>query len=120
MNRDLMEYDARKKSRLISYALWFFFGVFGAHRFYLGRNGSAAGLLALTVVGALLTITGVGMLVFVPVAIWWLIDAVLIPGMVQEQNLALARSLTPQPQRERRASLVRPTQQQPSKPSWPD
>lgn len=115
-----MEYDARKKSMAAAYVFWFFLGGFGAHRFYLGRNGSAAILLALTVVGALLAITGVGALVFVAVGIWLLIDAVLIPGMVQEENLALARSLTPQPQRERRASLVRPTQQQPSKPSWPD
>jgi len=32
------------KNLLAAYLLWFFLGIFGAHRFYLGRTGSAVGV----------------------------------------------------------------------------
>lgn len=43
-------YDANKKSKLVSYLLWFFLGGFGAHRFYNRRIKSAIAQL-LTVIG---------------------------------------------------------------------
>ena len=46
----MMQYDVQKKSAVIAYLLWFFAGPVGAHRFYLGRTGSAVMLLILTVV----------------------------------------------------------------------
>lgn len=54
----------------VAYALWLFLGFFGVHRFYLGDN--VGGLLQLFTLG------GAG--------IWWLIDIVLIPGMVNRSN----------------------------------
>jgi TM2 domain-containing membrane protein YozV len=54
----------------IAYVLWFFLGVFGVHRFYLGRTGS--GLLWLLTGG----LCGVGQLV----------DLFLIPSLVDEAN----------------------------------
>ena len=41
--------DVSPKSRLTATLLAFFLGSFGAHRFYLGKNGSAAGMLVLTI-----------------------------------------------------------------------
>ena len=41
--------DISPKSRLTATLLAFFLGSFGAHRFYLGKNGSAAGMLVLTI-----------------------------------------------------------------------
>ena len=54
----------------VAYLLWFFVGVFGAHRFYCGRVGT----------GVLWCLTG-GLF-----AIGWLIDVFLIPDMVREAN----------------------------------
>lgn len=72
----MMAFQSRKKSVAAAYVLWFFFGVLGAHRFYLGRAGSAVFmlLLSLTVVGLIVTV------------VWALIDAFLIPGMAQDRN----------------------------------
>src|SRR5699024_2163872 len=40
-----MEYDNQKTTPGIAYALWFFLGVVGAHRFYAGDRGYALALL---------------------------------------------------------------------------
>jgi hypothetical protein len=47
--KKLMQYDADKKSSIVAYFLWFFLGLFGIHRFYLGRSGTGIALLLLAV-----------------------------------------------------------------------
>lgn len=59
------------KSKGTAYLLWFFLGVFSAHRFYLGKTGS--GILYLLT----LQFLGVG----------WIIDAFLLGEMVEKYNL---------------------------------
>ncbi len=59
------------KSKVAAYLLWFFLGFLSAHRFYLGKYGSAI-LYLLT--GQLF---GIG----------WIIDVFLIDGMVERYNL---------------------------------
>ena len=56
------------KNRILAFILAFFFGVFGAHRFYAGKTGTAVAMLLidLTLIG--FAITGV----------WALIDCILI------------------------------------------
>lgn len=73
--RDLA-YLAAEKSIPAAYVLWFFFGLLGAHRFYLGRSktGLIMLLLSLSVIGLLATV------------IWFVVDAFLIPGMTEERN----------------------------------
>lgn len=87
----MMMFEATKKSAGLAYALWFFLGMFGGHRFYAGRSGSAVVILLLTLVG----------LVFLPAliipAIWVLVDAFLIPEWIRSYNTALVSSLTAQP-----------------------
>lgn len=39
------EVSRKEKSKGVTYALWFFTGVFGGHRFYLGDTGYAIALL---------------------------------------------------------------------------
>ena len=56
-----------------AYLLWLFFGVMGAHRFYLGRVGT--GLLYLFTGG----VAGLG----------WFVDVFRIPSLVREANLRL-------------------------------
>ena len=43
----MMRYDANKKSVIVTYLLWFFLGMFGVHRFYLGKWVSGFILLIL-------------------------------------------------------------------------
>lgn len=61
------ETDIRKKSPVATWLLWLFLAEFGAHRFYLGRIGTAIAML--------LTLGGL--------FIWALVDAFLIPGMLR-------------------------------------
>ncbi|UAB79688.1 TM2 domain-containing protein [Erythrobacter sp. SCSIO 43205] len=72
-------FEAHEKSKGVAYLLWFFFGWLGVHRFYAGKTGSGLGqlLLSLSVVGLVVTI------------IWWLIDAFLIPDMINQHNLGV-------------------------------
>jgi TM2 domain-containing membrane protein YozV len=64
MDSELRVYEPEPsdKNRLLAALLAFFFGIFGAHRFYVGKTGSA--------IVQLLTIGGLG--------IWSFIDFVII------------------------------------------
>ncbi|UBM62168.1 NINE protein [Candidatus Sulfidibacterium hydrothermale] len=59
------------KSKVAAYLLWFFLGFLSAHRFYLGKYGTA---ILYLFTGQLF---GIG----------WIIDAFLINGMVEQYNL---------------------------------
>ncbi|WP_045387866.1 TM2 domain-containing protein [Falsirhodobacter sp. alg1] len=77
------------KSAGIAYALWFFTGSLGGHRFYLGRTGTGLAMLALLIVGVATSILGVGLALLAALGIWVLIDAFLIPGMISADRNAL-------------------------------
>lgn len=89
----LMAFESSKKSSLIAYLLWFFLGGFGAHRFYLGRTGSAIAMLVIFILSWILTFVAIGLLGFLLIGIWWIIDAFLIPGITQDFNQGLQRRL---------------------------
>jgi TM2 domain-containing membrane protein YozV len=59
------------KSKGVAYLLWFFFGVFGVHRFYLGKVGT--GILYLLTAG----LFGIG----------WLVDLFTLSGQVDTYNI---------------------------------
>lgn len=82
------------KSTGAAYLLWFFLGGFGGHRFYLGRTGSAVAMLLLTLIGAVTLIVGVGIVILLGTGVWILVDAFLIPGMVQQQKDDVRQQLT--------------------------
>ena len=81
--RAMLMFNVNKKDVCAAYALWFFFGYFGAHNFYLGRTGVAVTQLILT-----LSIVGLMITFF-----WHLVDAFLIPGWVRRENSMLAWTL---------------------------
>ena len=56
------ELFASPRSRTVAFVLAFFLGVFGAHRFYVGKTGTA--LLQLCTLGGL--------------GVWWLIDVIVV------------------------------------------
>lgn len=86
------QYDIEKKSLLVAYLLWAFLGYVGAHRFYLGRPLSGVLMLALSGIVLLVTLVSFGLLSFLwfIVAVWWFIDALLIPGMAASRNTDIA------------------------------
>lgn len=79
----------RRKSMGIAYLLWAVFGLFGVHRLYLGRNLSAAGMAAISLLSVPLIWSGIGLLGFVATGTWALADILLIPGMARELNEAM-------------------------------
>jgi len=92
--RAMMLFEANRKSMAVSYLLWFFVGVFGGHRFYNGRTGTAVTQLLMWIFGAMLvSVFGLGLLLLVPLGLWLLLDAFLIPGWVNDHNNLLAREL---------------------------
>lgn len=68
-----------QKNVALAYVLWFFLGLFSAHRFYLGKPGTAI----LQILSYLIVIG----------AIWWIIDAFLIPGMVDRHRAQIRQQL---------------------------
>jgi TM2 domain-containing membrane protein YozV len=75
------------KSRLATTLLAFFLGAWGGHRFYLGKIGTAITMLVLLILGwATLSII-VGIVSFVVVFIWWIIDFLLaVSGNMKDKD----------------------------------
>jgi TM2 domain-containing membrane protein YozV len=75
---------ASPKSRLATTLLAFFLGSLGAHRFYIGKIGTAVTMLVLTIIGYVLLIVGgigaspvilaIGYIFVSAVGIWAFID----------------------------------------------
>lgn len=61
------------KSKLSAYLLWFFLGGFSAHRFYLGKIGSAI----------------IYLITFQLFGLGWIIDLFILGNMVDTYNLKL-------------------------------
>ena len=87
--RQQLLFEANRKSTGAAYLLWFFLGGFGAHRFYLGRTGSAAAQLLLMLLGWIPLFLG-----WIVLGIWWLVDAFLIPDIIRSDNLHTIQALS--------------------------
>lgn len=77
--------DISPKSRLTATLLAVFLSAFGVHRFYLGKNGSAAGMLVLTILYFVISgITGTAIMFQPNLALMnlWALGFALIPLMV--------------------------------------
>jgi TM2 domain-containing membrane protein YozV len=90
-----LEYSARKKSLGFAYVAWLVLGLVGAHRFYLGHSESGIGMILMWPAWLLIGpfIHPIGPFIGMALVVWWLIDALLIPKMVERYNVELARSL---------------------------
>ncbi|MGR3435500.1 MAG: NINE protein [Shimia sp.] len=65
-----------------AYGLLVSFGPFGAHRFYLGRFGSALGQVILLVTVYLLAYVTIGFALWAVLGVWPLVDAMRLPRPV--------------------------------------
>ena len=90
----LMMYDVKKKSMLLAYVLWLFLGTFGAHRFYLGKIGTAVTMLVIALVSYALVFVFIGFFGLFALSIWWIVDAFLIYSIVNQHNINLAAKLS--------------------------
>jgi TM2 domain-containing membrane protein YozV len=89
-----LRYEAGAKSLLLAYLIWFFLGYGGVHRMYLGRWISGLLMLAIFGVSLVLTLIFIGYLGLGFIILWWVIDALLIPGMAQRWNNRLIDRLS--------------------------
>ena len=75
------EMFASPRSRTVAFLLAFFLGVFGAHRFYVGKTGTA--------VLQLFTLGGFG--------VWWLVDLIMVAtGSFRDADGKLVSSWEPE------------------------
>ena len=82
------------KSPVVAYLLLIFLGGFGAHRFYLGKTGTAITMLILFILGWVTLVFGVGLVMLIAVGIWSFVDIFLIPSMIQEDKDAIRARFT--------------------------
>ncbi|MGC4174727.1 TM2 domain-containing protein [Demequina sp.] len=84
------------KNLVLAYALWFFFGTLGAHRFYVGHMLKGVLFLVGTIIAIALS-AGVLPVVWVLAAvawgivlIFWIIDAFKLPRLVEATGKEVA------------------------------
>lgn len=70
---------------IVVYMVWFFLGNLGVHRLITGRVGSGLLMLVLHGLGWLTFWFGLGFVIWGVVGLWWLVDALLIPGWLRER-----------------------------------
>ncbi len=86
--------DISPKSRLATALLAWFLGVFGAHRFYLGKIGTAVVMLILSIIGwSTVWVFGIGLVFLIPVGIWAFIDFIIaIIGNMKDKEGKLIKN----------------------------
>ena len=82
------------KSRLVTVLLALFLGIFGTHRFYIGKSRTAIVMLILSIL-YLVTVRLWGIITIIPLAVaglWALIDLILaVSGIMRDKEGRLIR-----------------------------
>ncbi len=89
-----MLYDARKKSLLVAYLLLFFFGALGIHRLYTGNSVSGFLMPVFTMLAVFVSVGSGKAWPVLVAAGWYLLDFILVIGLVQDANVRLAEELS--------------------------
>ena len=82
------------KSRLATALFAWFLSIFGAHRFYLGKTGTAIAMLILGILYlATFWVWGIGFIFLIAVGIWALIDFIMaIAGTMKDLDGKLIKN----------------------------
>ena len=75
----------------VAYLFLLLLGGVAAHRFYLGRIGSAIAFCCLWWGGWLTSLFIIGIPLLIAAVIWWIVDLFLLPSMVRATNAAPLR-----------------------------
>lgn len=78
------EMRSRGKNLTTAYLLWFFLGLFFAHRFYLKRSGGV--FLMATLISLVLCLVLIGIIFLIVLGFIWLADAFRMSGFAEEYN----------------------------------
>ncbi|QOY52490.1 NINE protein [Candidatus Sulfurimonas baltica] len=88
VNIEQMRLEEKKKSAVIAYIMWWFLGLFGAHRFYMGKSNGAT-MLIISILSFLTMIIVVGYIGLLAMLVWWVLDAISLHKWVTTYNLEL-------------------------------
>jgi TM2 domain-containing membrane protein YozV len=91
----LMWYQVQRKDTAAAFLFWVFLGHFGAHRFYMGKTGSAVTMLLIWILSIPLCFILIGFVTYFAVFVWWIVDAFLICEWVNQHNARVAMMLSP-------------------------
>lgn len=83
---NLEKAKAEQLNVVLAYVLWWFLGMFGAHRFYTKQKLGWL-YIVLTLVGFLTSAFLIGIPILLGVMVWWIIDAVKLNNVVKMYNL---------------------------------
>lgn len=75
------------KNLLLAYVLWWFLGFIGLHRIYLDKKGTGITFIVLFILGFVTLF-----IAWIPLGIWWLLDAYFVYQYVKEANAGIAAS----------------------------
>ena len=93
--KDLMRFEGEKKSAGVALGLCWFLGSLGGHRFYMGRTGSAAAMLIITLISIPLCFIVIGFFGLFVVTVWVIVDLFSVTRWVGEYNQALLAKIQP-------------------------
>ncbi|KPN80485.1 TM2 domain-containing protein [Apilactobacillus kunkeei] len=71
---------------IVAWAMWFFLGQFGGHRF-LFKKKKAILMLVLELIGMITSMFLIGLFIMAAIVVWWIIDAFSIPSWLKQSRL---------------------------------
>jgi TM2 domain-containing membrane protein YozV len=79
--------DISPKSRVATTLFAWFLGIFGAHRFYVGKTGTAVTMLVLSIAGFATLWLFVGTVILIAVGIWAFVDFIIaVTGNMKDRE----------------------------------
>jgi len=94
MSKEVNVTTGSESNLAVSLLLWFFLGYgIGAHNYYLGRIGvGVAQLIIFILAWPAVFLYGFGLIMFIALLIWWLVDLVYVFQLSNKSNLVSVNS----------------------------